>query len=171
MFSNLSTREKVIIVLGLMVVGITVFWFYYYVPIEEEIADLETQLNNKNNEVMQTTHRINQIPDMEDELAEIERKRKEYKEKEKSVSDLLIFFNNLAVDYNLKLEGFNPQREEESITLNLELAGDYRQISEMFVEARRNIDRLQLDYFELVSTEDGALVKAEINSVYQKYNF
>lgn len=171
MFSNLSKREKALLVFLALLAGGVLFWFYIYEPAQEEIAGLESDVSSRETELNRAIERAGQLPELREEAQALRDRIQTLREQEKSVPDLLVMFNELAGDFAVELEDFSPYNTEEEIRLNLLLRGDYRNISDMLVEARRSDNRLELSRIDLQAPEDGYYLEAEILSIYYKYDF
>src|SRR6056297_295332 len=137
MFANLSTREKILITIAIIAAVTAVYYFYFYQPLTEEIANLEREKQQKNNRLEIAIGFAEKLPDVKEEyrdlLAELEA-RGVYLEKD--MIDLLIDFREASKDNDLKLARFQPNEIENGITMNVNITGGFREVCNLFADLK-----------------------------------
>jgi type IV pilus assembly protein PilO len=129
MFNNLSNREKFLLLLVFLIALGAVYYFYFYTPLTEEIAQLEQERDQKDNRLQVAIGFAEQLPDIKEEyrqiVLEIEA-RGEYVDKD--LIDLLIEFREAAKDNDLELRLYRPTENEENISMTVNIEGGFREI-------------------------------------------
>ncbi len=129
MFSNLSNREKILLVLAFIIAVSSVYYFYFYTPLTEEIARLKNERNQKDNRLQVALGFAKQLPEIKEEYRQIVlelESRGIYLDKD--LIDLLIDFREAANDNNLNLKLYRPSETEENISMTVNIEGDFREI-------------------------------------------
>lgn len=126
MFSNLSRREKILLSILLITVLLTLYNIYIYQPTIEQISELETIKNQKENRLNVAINFARKVPFLKKEhkhlMADIKARGK-YPDKNKI--DLLIDFREAVKERELDLKIFSPVREEEKYIIRMNIDGDF----------------------------------------------
>ena len=149
MLNNLSLREKVIIFIGIILLLSAVYYFYFYLPLSEEINRLKNTLKNKRTTVKNIEEYISDFDEVEAKHKELNEKiasfdkedEEEEKEYEVTTTDLLKYFNDIIEVTDVEMRTFRPTEDEEKVALNFSHSGNFYEIINFFDE----IDKFQPD--------------------------
>ena len=149
MLNNLSLREKVIIFIGIILLISAVYYFYFYLPLSEELNRLENTLENKRTTVKNIEEYISDFDEVESKHKELNEKiasfdkddEEEEKEYEVTTTDLLKYFNDIIEVTDVEMRTFRPTEDEEKVALNFSHSGNFYEIINFFDE----IDKFQPD--------------------------
>lgn len=149
MLNNLSLREKVIIFIGIILLLSAVYYFYFYLPLSEELNRLENTLENKRTTVKNIEEYISDFDEVEAKHKELNEKiasfdkedEEEEKEYEVTTTDLLKYFNDIIEVTDVEMRTFRPTEDEEKVALNFSHSGNFYEIINFFDE----IDKFQPD--------------------------
>lgn len=149
MLNNLSLREKVIIFIGIILLLSAVYYFYFYLPLSEELNRLENTLENKRTTVKNIEEYISDFDEVESKHKELNEKiasfdkddEEEEKEYEVTTTDLLKYFNDIIEVTDVEMRTFRPTEDEEKVALNFSHSGNFYEIINFFDE----IDKFQPD--------------------------
>ncbi|MGM0500855.1 MAG: type 4a pilus biogenesis protein PilO [Bacillota bacterium] len=135
MFNNLSKREKIILVLAFIIALSAVYYFYFYQPLTEEIAELEREKTERQNRLQIARSFARRLPEIKEEyrdiIAELEA-RGEYINKD--VIDLLIEFRDTALENDLELSLFRPTVNQDDISMSVNIRGGFRETTNLLEE-------------------------------------
>jgi type IV pilus assembly protein PilO len=129
MFSNLSNREKILLLLAFIIAIGAVYYFYFYTPLTEEIAQLENERNQKDSRLEVAIGFAEQLPAIKEEYRQIVLEleaRGMYVDKD--LIDLLIEFREAAKDNDLELRLYRPSENAENISMSVNIEGGFREI-------------------------------------------
>lgn len=166
MFNNLSVREKILLALVFILAVGAVYYFYFYQPLTEEIANLEREKDQKSARLETAIGYARQLPEIKEEyntlVAELQ-ERGVYLDKD--VIDLLIEFREASNDNNLNLELYRPSMVDGGISMSIIIDGGFREVTELFE------DFSEWNYwFEFTSLDirrnDGDGVTISMNIIY-----
>ena len=133
MFNNLSTREKILLTIAFILIVSAVYYFYFYQPLVEEIANLEREKEQKSARLETAISFAKKLPEIKEEyemlVADL-RERGVYLNKD--VIDLLIDFREAARENNLELTFYKPNPVEDGISMNVVIDGGFREVSNLF---------------------------------------
>jgi type IV pilus assembly protein PilO len=126
------------VVLSLGLAG--VFYQFYAVPMQAEMATLETQLNSLRTDIAKGASTAAQLNQFRQQVADLEGRLESLKAvlpEQKDVADLLRRIQTLATQSNLAIRGFKP---EPSVTkqlhaewpIKLQLDGTYHNLAMFF---------------------------------------
>ncbi len=167
MLNNLKQREKILLVVALLLVLITVYYFYIQQPLSTRIEELERELIAKENQLALVLRQAGELSAVREEYAITLQRKEDFLDAQMSVTDLLIVYNDLARKYELDLADFDPQPEEEEIHIFSDLVGDFRDISDFFVDLNAAV-KLELVEIRLGAADEEGAVKADFYTVYYK---
>ncbi|PUU93334.1 MULTISPECIES: type 4a pilus biogenesis protein PilO [Halanaerobium] len=133
MFNNLSAREKILLTLVLILAVGAVYYFYFYQPLTEEIANLEREKEQKSARLETAIGYARQLPEIKEEyntlVAELQA-RGVYLDKD--VIDLLIQFREASKDNDLNLKLYRPSMVDGGISMSIIIDGGFREVTELF---------------------------------------
>lgn len=135
MFNNLSNREKVLVVLAIVIALSAVYYFYFYQPLKEEILILEKEKSNKNSRLNIAQSFTKRLPEIRKDYRSIIsglENRGQYLNKDSI--DLLIDFREIAEQNNLNLTLFRPRKNKKNITMTVNIAGSFRDLTNLLAE-------------------------------------
>lgn len=129
MFSNLSNREKILLLLAFIIAVGAVYYFYFYTPFTEEIARLENERNQKDNRLQVAIGFAEKLPQIKEEYRQIVldlEARGIYVDKD--LIDLLIDFREAAKDNELELRLYRPSENQNDISMAVNIEGGFREV-------------------------------------------
>ena len=133
MFSNLSNREKILLAVVFILAVSAVYYFYFYQPLTEEIANLEREKSQKSARLETAIGFAKKLPEIKKEyqllIADLEA-RGVYLDKD--VIDLLIEFREAAKDNDLDLRLYRPTQVDDGISMTVIINGGFREVTELF---------------------------------------
>lgn len=141
MWNNLSLRERVLLILGILILLGVGYYFYLYLPQQEKIQVLEQEFVAKKQELEDLKILKVKYQQLADEYAEVQSQWQENLEKcyyQDELPQLLKKVELLAGDLDLNILTFVPgmTKKEGSFIiwpLNLEMAGQYKGVV-MFID-------------------------------------
>lgn len=135
MFNKLSNREKILVVLALVISLSAIYYFYFYQPLNEEIVILEDKKSTKNKRLNIAQSYTKRLPEIKEEyrtiISDLE-SRGQYINKDSI--DLLIDFREIAAENNLKLTLFKPKKNDDNISMSINIAGKFRDLTDLLAE-------------------------------------
>ncbi len=129
MLSNLSNREKILLLLAFIIAFGAVYYFYFYTPLTEEIAQLENEKNQKDNRLAVAMGFAEQLPAIKEEYRQIVMEleaRGVYVDKD--LIDLLIEFRDTAEENELELTLYRPSENTANISMAVNIEGGFREV-------------------------------------------
>lgn len=133
MFNNLSNREKILLTLVFIIAVGSIYYFYFYSPLTEEVANLEREKEQKSARLDTAISFAKQLPAIKEEyrnlIAEIE-SRGIYVNKD--VIDLLIDFRESDIDNDVDLRLYRPAQIADGISMNVIIDGGFREVTNLF---------------------------------------
>ena len=143
----------------LIVVG---YYYFIYEPLVEEINELEREKNQKQEELDLLIFKTGQISDLKEERDEYLEKKQELERARMSVSDLLVEIDELTFENNIEINKFNPERDDNEISLDFSLKGGYRELAEFFVELNFRENRLEFRDLNMEAEDDRERIRADV---------
>ena len=166
----MTSREKTLITVCLIVLLAVGFWYFIYEPTQEEIGELEDTIDIKESRLNTHIARAQQVPELEEDVEFLEARLDELEEGERTIGDLLLLLNNLSSEYNVQMQKFSPQQSTTEIRLDLVLEGSYRNVAEMLYALRQREERIGLHLMNMRSVdEQSGVVSAELFCVYYTF--
>lgn len=136
MFANLDRREKIMLVVALLALVITLYYFYIYQPRLETIDQLQSTKIENQNKLDKAQMLARQLPELEKKYAVLKDKydlrRASYIDKTQTA--LLIDMREAARANNVELVRFQTFKEEERIDMDVNIKGDYFYLSDLFAD-------------------------------------
>ena len=133
MFNNLSTREKILLTIAFILIVSAVYYFYFYQPLVEEIANLEREKEQKSARLETAISFAKKLPEIKEEyqllIADLEA-RGVYLDKD--VIDLLIEFREAAKDNDVELRLYRPTQIADGISMTVIIDGGFREVTNLF---------------------------------------
>ena len=166
----MTSREKKILTVFIILVLAVGFWYFIYEPTEEEIEDLENTIEIKESRLNTHIARAQQVPELEEEVDQLETRLHELEDEERTIGDLLLLLNNLTTEYNVQMKRFSPQQSDTEIRLDLVIEGSYRNVAEMVYALRHREERIGLYLINMRPVDErSGKVSAEIFCVYYTF--
>lgn len=133
MFSNLSNREKILLALVFILAVVAVYYFYFYQPLTEEIANLEREREQKSARLETAISFAKKLPQIKEEyklLVKDLEERGVYLDKD--VIDLLIEFREAAKENDVDLRLYRPSQISDGISMSVIIDGGFREVTNLF---------------------------------------
>jgi Tfp pilus assembly protein PilO len=135
------------LILGALIFGL--FFFFYYKPKNEELANIRAERIKTENEVVELKRKKEQLDQIEVELENMRVKLKELETiipQEEEIAAILDRIQQLAYDSRLNIDKFIPQAlvEQEFFSekpINIEMTGNYHNLA-IFFNRLSNFARL-----------------------------
>lgn len=168
MFSNLSRREKILLILAFVIALSSVYYFYFYQPFKAEIDVLKTERDNKQNRLDIAMSFARRLPKIKEEyrniIAELENKD-EYINKD--VIDLLIDFREISKENNLELTLFRPKENENNISMAVNIEGGFREATNLLADFKEWNYWFEFRDVNISRSENGVLLA--MRALYHDY--
>lgn len=154
---SLSRREKIFLFIGLVLVVAGVYYYLFYIPMQEEIEQLEQDVTSLEQEYEIALEQIDQIPELEEELAELREEREEILEAGiRHPEEIVAVINTFTSRTGVVINNYSKGDAEDGHSFQLGVEGTYISILE-FIKMLDNWDyRLEIEDFSL-GAEDGKI--------------
>lgn len=154
MISRLSRREKILLLIAFIALVAGGYYYLLYQPIVEEQEIVQTEIDGIRSQYNLAVERVEQIPELEEELAALEEERAELLEAAiREPEEILAAINHFARETGISIEGYEKDEGENGHPLAFAFAGEYLS----FVNFARMIDdwdyRLVIDSFTINSND------------------
>lgn len=132
MFANLSKREKVIIISGIIILLGALYYFYLFLPLQDNIKESKKRYQQKKNnlEVLQKIEK--KLPEIKEKYQSLNSQKSSNKISINSSVDLLNIFNNLERNHEVNLKSFRPQNLDNKIEINMTYNSNYTELISFF---------------------------------------
>ena len=158
MIDRLTRREKILLLLAF--IGL-VFGLYYYFPyqwITEEQDLVQQDIDQLETELQLARQRIEQIPELEEELARLEEERSELLEAAiREPEEILAHLNVFSRQSGMTINSYSTGGREDGHPLNLSYEGEYLPLLQMMRLVDEWDYRLVVEDFSLSTGEDDEL--------------
>jgi len=126
MISRLSRREKILLLVAFVAIVFAGYYYLLYQPIVEEQERVQSEVNNLSNQHALAVERVQQIPELEDELARLEEERAELLEAAiREPEEILAAINVFSQETGVTIEGYNKGEQEDGHPLQMSFEGQY----------------------------------------------
>ena len=175
MLDNLSLREKIMIFIGIIVLLLAGYYFYFYLPLSGELNSLKNKMESKKktiNNIKKSISNYDEVKEkhtmLSEKIASIDKKSEKEKKKEFKVTttDLLKYFNDIIEVTEVEMRTFRPTEDEEKVALNFSHNGTFYEIINFFEE----IDKFQpnISYESLSLNTSNDELSSNITLVFPK---
>ncbi len=158
MIDRLSRREKILLLLAF--IGL-VFGLYYYFPyqwITEEQEIVQEEIDQLETDITLARDRIDQIPELEEELARLEEERSELLEAAiREPEEILAHLNVFSREAGMTINSYSKGDREDGHPLSLSYEGEYLPLLQMMRLVDEWDYRLVVEDFSLSADEDDEL--------------
>jgi len=150
MIGRLSRREKILLLLVFIAIVGAAYYYFLYTPIIEEQEMVQNEINNLSDQHELAVERVQQIPELEEELAALEEERAELLEAAiREPEEILAAINVFSKETGVTIEGYEKNEGEDGHPLAFAFSGDFLP----FLDFARMIDnwdyRLVVESFTL----------------------
>lgn len=163
MFRNLSNREKILLLLAFIIAVSAVYYFYFYTPLTEEIAQLEAEREEKDNRLQVAVGFAEQLPDIKEEYRQIVLEleaRGEYVDKD--LIDLLIEFREEAKDNDLELRLYRPTENQDNISMSVNIEGGFREVVSLLEDFKEWNYWFEFRNVNISRSDDGVMISMNV---------
>lgn len=138
---NLDRPKKGLIIFLALVVLCGAYWYFFYNPSTERIAELEQEIDNLDRQIANYRQQVERLPELRDRLEDQERilahAQTLLPEDEHEVENLLAQIEQLGSEENVEFLSFSPgseETQEQYVTrsLSLELEGSFHDLMQFF---------------------------------------
>ena len=144
MFENMSIREKIIIAVGLMIIIISAYYFYIYLPYTQQINSLEQTLKQKQNNIdslkemaLNKKNLEEKYNNMQKKLAVKDKKEEVSSKYETTTSDILKYFNKKTNETAISMNNFSANEDKEKVEINFSYSADFYEVISFFSEINK----------------------------------
>lgn len=124
--SNLSRREKILLSILLIIVVMVAYYYSLYQPIQTEQQNLENQITNVQSEYSTVLFRVNQIENLEKELASLQRKREErLKTVVREAEEILAAIDFFARESDVEIRRYQKGNVNNGYPFTFNVEGEY----------------------------------------------
>ncbi|SDL59031.1 type II secretion system protein GspM [Halarsenatibacter silvermanii] len=147
MLDRFSKREKLFLLAGFLIVGLTLYYLLLFSPLREETANSRQQLENLEREYEDYLSQIEDIPRLEEELEELEEEvgiadEAEGPDRKENVLD---FLDEGLARHDLNLRSYSPESAEDGDFVHLQLAGSYHGLLDFIGRSYEHYPRLKAE--------------------------
>ncbi len=168
--TNLSRREKILLIIAILVVGAAAYNYLLYQPLTEERTALESEIADLESSIVTAQERIEQIPDLEQQLEELREERETilemgYHDSEEVLARLNLFSRRSGV----RLNSYELDETEEGYPFYLSGEGDYTSMLE-FIWLIDDWDyRLEIEDFALAANREENNLEADFDFFFHQH--
>ena len=127
--SNLSRREKILLFILFLTVVLVAYYYLLYQPIKAQKQNLKNQIANVKSEYTTVLSRVNQIEDLEKELANLQREREERLEiVVREAEEILAAIEFFARESNVEIRSYQKEDADNGYPFTFNLEGEYFEI-------------------------------------------
>jgi Tfp pilus assembly protein PilO len=167
MFNNLSRREKIVIVLGITILLISLYYFNLYQPLLNKVEKLEMEIKQKESNLKVLEKIEKQLPIRKKKYQQLkERVNNNSNASISSFTDLLQKFNQMEDEYGVKLVSFKPKKLEETIKMDITYHSQYDKLIDLFDNFNKYDNRFVFKNLNL--KQRNKTLQANIKVIYLK---
>jgi len=124
--SNLSRREKILLFVLFVTVVMVAYYYLLYQPIQAEQQNLKNQIANVQSEYTTVLSRVNQIEDLEKELASLQKEREErLKIVVREAEEILAAIDFFARESEIEIRSYQKGDAENGYPFTFNVEGEY----------------------------------------------
>ena len=168
MFDNLSQREKILLILAVIIIFTSIYYFYIFQAQNLKLKELKTIKIEKNSTLKIATEMTKKLPEIEKRYNEYLKRQemKGIKPLGKSVTDLLENIETVAVNNQIKLNSFKPVMKNDLVIMSFSVSGAYLNLSDFFNSLRQWKNWFEFDALSLKPA--GEKISADIIIIFHK---
>ena len=126
MISRLSRREKILLLIVFVAAVGAAYYYFLYAPIVEEQEMVQSEIDNLSDQHALAVERVEQIPELEEELARLEEERAELLEAAiREPEEILAAINVFSKETGVTIEGYEKRERADGHPLGFSFSGDY----------------------------------------------
>lgn len=151
---SLTRREKILIFLGLLMVVAGVYYYLFYLPIQEDQDQVRQQVESLQQEYEIALEQIQEIPELEEKLEDLREEREEILEAGiREPEEILAVINRFSTSTGITINSYAKGDVEDGHSFQLDIEGSYIPLLE-FISLLDNWDyRLEIEDFSLAAEE------------------
>jgi len=124
--SNLSKREKILLFILLVTVVMVAYYYLLYQPIQAEQQNLKNEIANVQSQYSTVLARVNQIEDLEQELAALKKEREERLEiVVREAEEILAAIDFFARESDVNIRSYQKGDANNGYPFTFEVEGEY----------------------------------------------
>lgn len=124
--SNLSKREKILLFILFVTVVMVAYYYLLYQPIKAQQENLKTQIADIQTEYSTVLSRVNQIEDLERELANLKKEREERLEiVVREAEEILAAIDYFARESDVDIRSYQKGDADNGYPFTFNLEGEY----------------------------------------------
>lgn len=173
MFASLSQREKIMIIVGIIILFFAFYYFYLYLPVSEKIESLQSNLKQKENNIKTLQNLTKDLPELREKYEllsdkKVEDLKRDSKETsfEVNINSILKYFNNISKKSDIELLSFRPNKIDEGIEIKTVIRGNFYKTFD-FLEKLNQFQGV-LIYENLNLSKQGESLQSEIKILFLK---
>ena len=165
MFNNLSQREIVIIIVGILVLSMAFYYFNIYLPLQDEIKSTKSLIDQKENNIEILKNVTDELPEIKKRYQQLRTKDKSNEITIKSAADLLKKISEIENRHKVNLVSFNPINTKNGIEVNMIYLTNFENLIYLFEDFQNLSNQLQFTNLNLTQNNDKlrATIKVKIS--------
>ena len=165
MFNNLSQREIVIIIVGILVLSLAFYYFNIYLPLQDKIKNAKSLIDQKENNIEILKNISDKLPETKKRYQQLRTKDKSNEITIKSAADLLKKISKLENQHNVNLTSFNPINTKNGIEVNMIYLTNFENLIYLFEDFQSLSNQLQFNNLNLTQNNEKmrAAIKVKIS--------
>ena len=126
MIGRLTRREKILLLIVFVAVVGAAYYYFLYTPIVEEQEMVQSEIDNLSDQHALAVERVEQIPELEDELARLEEERAELLEAAiREPEEILAAINVFSQETGVSIEAYSKGQRDDGHPLQMSFEGQY----------------------------------------------
>ncbi len=164
MLERFSRREKILLLVGLLLVFIGLYYFFLYQPLAREISSLEEEKQRLELEYEQSLNLVTELPELEEELESLQKQAGEADTtaRVESPEEILGFLAEGVSEEEVKLNSYYPESGEDGLYINLEIEGSYHALLDFILRTYSWNSRLAVESMYAHNSEDSLEIELEL---------
>lgn len=175
MFENMSMREKIIIAVGLMIIIISAYYFYIYLPFTQQINTLEQNLKQKQNNIDSLEQMALNEKNLEEKYDNLQKKLATEDKKEEisskydtTTSDILKYFNKKTNETKIMMNNFSANEDKEKVEINFSYSADFYEVISFFSEINKFQKFIGYENLTINNNNQGQQLSTSIKIIFPK---
>lgn len=164
MLQKYSFKEKIIILLALILAIYIGYYFILYSPLQEEYSYLEDEKELARTEYQETTSLIEEIPQLEERVAELEQEMAEFEATAylQKPEDVITFLSLGYLGERLELKNYEPQEADNGTYIYLNLTAEFHSLLEFIIQIYSGSPQIAIEELYSHNSEDELVVELTI---------
>ena len=132
MFNNLSKREKIIMIIGIIILLTALYYFNLYLPLQNKIKNIKTEIHQKENNIEILKEIEQKLPETRSKYEKLKKREKSNKLSVLSSADMLEIFGENIEKYDVSLISFKPKNGNAKTQIDLTYQSEFYNLIKLF---------------------------------------